>query len=470
MNSFLQDLESFIEENNLISQNDHILVGFSGGADSTALLYGLIRLKDKLHINLMAAHINYNLRGNDSLADLNFVKRFCSDYNIPLAVKEINYDNFNDLENKARKTRFDYFSTLSKKYSLNKIALAHNKGDVAETVLLHLFRGSGITGMRGILPVNGKIIRPFILFERKQIIDFLQVSGLDWQTDKTNFETIYTRNKLRIELLPYISREINPQIIDVLYNSAQIFNETEAFLKEQTNKIWQDVIINISAEIVSLDLHKLRMQYRIIVYYLIRKSLEHLCGDDYSLNHTNSDDICGLLNTTGCKEIKLANNISVKKGYDDLIIMKNNLLNSIIPVPELTVEIKNKEQKLTYNSHSFYLKILTLNQFNKQHTSPLKKDNCFNSKVLAVMDYKKITPPLTIGYRKKGDFFYPLGMAGKKKLKDYFIDKKVSKYERDNILIIRDIDKIIWVVGYRLDDRVKITNETKQVLLIQYFQ
>ncbi|MBN1326907.1 MAG: tRNA lysidine(34) synthetase TilS, partial [Candidatus Cloacimonetes bacterium] len=211
---FLDKLEDFIIRNRIIRRDDKILVGFSGGADSTALTLGLWYLRSKLNFTLLAAHVNYQLRGNDSEADREFVKQFCFDRNISLVIKDIKLEPGANLENRAREIRFTYFNELSRQYLVDKILLGHNRMDQTETFLFHLIRGAGYTGLKGIAPVTGNIAHPLIEFSRAEIENFLKKKNISWREDLSNRETKFSRNKIRHELIPWIESNLNNRVVD----------------------------------------------------------------------------------------------------------------------------------------------------------------------------------------------------------------------------------------------------------------
>ncbi|MDY6915176.1 MAG: tRNA lysidine(34) synthetase TilS, partial [Candidatus Cloacimonadota bacterium] len=202
--NFLKKFEEFAFEKSLVKNGDKILVGFSGGADSTAMLQALWQLKSKYNISLLAVHINYHLRAEESDKDEEFVKKFCFQRNISLVIENNKIDTNTGVENSAREIRFKFFKKLAKLYKLNKIALGHNRKDQAETILFRLFRGSGYTGLKGIEPQSGKIIHPILPFSRNDLTSYLKQQGIRWREDSTNKENIYTRNKLRNIMLPWI--------------------------------------------------------------------------------------------------------------------------------------------------------------------------------------------------------------------------------------------------------------------------
>ena len=228
--TFLQEFEAFIEEHKLIQPRDRILVGFSGGPDSTALLHALNLLRPKYQLNLLAAHVNYGLRGADSDADEQFVKDYCFARNINVVVKKASLPAKGNLQSKARDFRYRWFNSLREPYRVQKIALGHNRGDQAETVMLRLIRGAATSGLKGILPKAGSVIHPLLPFSRERIIEYLESEGLNYRSDASNADTKYSRNRIRHELLPWIGEHMNPDIVDRLYETAQVFAETDAVL------------------------------------------------------------------------------------------------------------------------------------------------------------------------------------------------------------------------------------------------
>lgn len=459
MHKFWDKLKVFIWRHKLINSQDRLLIGFSGGADSTALLHSCHQLQKELGIDLSAAHVNYHLRGDDSHADQRYVTEFCHDRHIPLYTKEVNLAGSKDLENKARKIRLQFFNELCRAGKFNKIALGHNKEDVAETMLLHLFRGSGITGMRGILPKNGNIIRPLICFSRIEIINYLKGAGInEWCVDKSNLDPIYTRNKLRLELLPYIRREINPNVIEILYSNSRIYQYTEDFLQEHSSQVWEQVLNKTTSNSISLNLSLLKKQNPIIVFYILRKSLSRLTGSGLFLTQTNFEDIYRLFETEGCKEIMLANNLCAIKTYNELLLLKNDNKNGKRKSNDLTAAISLSQDTVYFDNQLLTLRRVSASELDK---------SCYRDNNKAAIDADKLALPLEVSYRRDGDGFIPLGMRGRKKVKDYFIDKKISVIERDKVPIVRDRNKIVWLAGHIIDNRVKITNETKNVLLIE---
>jgi len=453
---FLVKFEQFVINNRLISKNDKILVGFSGGADSTALLLALWHLKSKNNFSLLAAHINYNLRGEDSRSDAEFVTNFCFDRNISIVLKDTEIDPTGNLENQAREIRFEYFDQLAKLYKVNKIALGHNIGDQAETILFRLIRGSGFTGIKGITPINGNLIHPLLSFSRKEIIEFLGRENISWREDKTNKQNLFSRNIIRNELIPWIEDKLNPNVIEKLYNTGNIFNETDEIMLELARRRISKAKVKRDKSDFRFSLKVLRRTRPALRFYIYKDIYQQISGTDKDFYHSNFEEIESVINTPGSKKINLPKKVYVFKEYDE-IIFSNKAKLKIVDVNNQK-EITALRKRLVFEDHRIIF-------------SKLKKlkpsRHLFEDKFTTYLDLDNIIFPITIRHRQQGDRFYPLGMENPKKLKDFFIDEKVPKFDRDHILILSDAEKILWIVGFRVDNRVAITEKTDNILKVR---
>lgn len=454
--NFLAKLERFVFENKLIKTGDKVLVGFSGGADSTSLLLGLWHLKSRYRFSILAAHINYNLRGDDSLIDQEFVKNFCFKRNISLVIKSVTLKTESNLENKAREIRFEYFNKISTLYKINKIALGHNKNDQAETVILRLFRGAGLTGLRGIKPMNNQIIHPLLPFSRQEILDFLKQENTLWREDLSNQENIFSRNKVRNELLPWITKNLNAKVIERLFDTSSIFGEMDDILRNLANLRISKALIKHSQDDFRFSLEILRKTKSILRFYIYREIYKRLSGDEKDFYQKNFEIIESIIYSQGSKKIILPKNIYVFKEYNDLIF------GNVSELEEIDVqnkrEIVSLRNRFTFEDYRIIMK--------KLKKIPPKR-YLFEDKKITYIDLDKTSFPITIRHRQSGDRFYPLGMKNSKKLKDFFIDEKVPKFERDKVLLFCDNEKILWIAGMRIDNRVAVTNSTKNILKLK---
>lgn len=456
---FLSRMREFIKENKLIRRGDTILVGFSGGADSTALLHSLLSLRVDYHLTLLAAHVNYNLRGAESIADMDFTKNFCFQHNISLVIKDVKLAQKSDLENEARKIRFDFFASLINTYKVDKVALGHNKNDVTETMLLHLFRGAGITGMKGIVPLNNNMIRPLLCFKRDEIVAYLNSAGItNWRQDSSNAENLYTRNKLRNNFFPWLEVNINRNITETLYESSLIFKETDEYLKDIAIRTMKKALLQHVPKEVRLDLTRIAHKNPIILFYLFRYTVSILSGSETGFYHSHFKEICSILSAEGSKMVKLPGNVTVRKEYYQLTFSVDEKIEQQSDDLKSTLVIDTAKKY-----HIFSNKRILSKRINR---SDLKR-TFYEDDNVALFDADKVVFPVSVGYRIAGDRFVPKGMQGTKKLKDFFIDEKISKFERDRVLIFRDAEKIIWVAGLRTDNRVAIDDATQSILLLK---
>jgi len=453
---FLEKFDQFVSKHKMITREDKILVGFSGGADSTALIMGLNYLRSKYNCSLLAAHINYNLRDEDSKADEEFVKRFCFDRSISLVIKNIKITKQANLENNAREIRLDYFNKLIKNYRLDKIALGHNKYDQAETILFRLIRGSGYTGLKGISPISGKMIHPLLVFTREEIEEFLRSENITWREDKTNQETKFTRNKIRHELIPWIADNLNSSIIDKLNNVSTVFAETDLILEELARRRIQKTLIKKNETDYIIALNIIRKLSPVLRFYIYRRIYSFINGDNKDFYLSNFEEIEAILESSGSKKVYLPNKVFVYKEYKDLIFSPKKVLKK--------VDISNKKEitsirnRLMFEDYRIIMK--------KLKKLPHKR-NLYEDNNRVYLDLDKINFPIFIRHRKPGDSFQPYGLKHTKKLKDFFIDEKISKFDRDKVLLFCDSKKIIWIAGLRIDNRVAITENTSNILQLK---
>lgn len=310
-----------IETYNLIEKNDKIVIGVSGGPDSICLLHVLYGLKEKLEIEIVVAHVNHMLR---DVADLEteYVQNFCKKLGIQCYVKkadilEISKTQKKGTEEVGRQVRYDFFDEVAKKTNSNKIATAHNSNDRAETVILNILRGSGLSGLKGIEPIrDNKYIRPLINTDRQDIENYCNDNKLEPKYDKTNNENIYTRNKVRNTVIPYIKKEFNPNIIKTINRLSSLATEENEYLQAITKQEFKNLLIEKTENII-LDLHKFNSLNLVIKRRLILYTINEVLHTTNGIEKVNIDDIIKLCkNNIGnkyllpIKEIK----IYVKKG------------------------------------------------------------------------------------------------------------------------------------------------------------
>jgi len=450
--SFIDRFENFILANKLIQKNDKLLVGFSGGADSTALLCALWHLKTKYHLSFLVAHINYNLRDEDSLRDEEFVKDFCFKRNISLVVKNVQIKK--NSENHTRKIRFKYFNDLRKLYKINKIVLGHNKKDQAETMIFRLFRGAGYTGIKGIAPKVGNVIHPLLPFSRNEIEEYLQSQNINWCEDISNQNNEFSRNRIRNELLPWVQKNLNGNVVEKLFQASQIFTETDEILETLAMRRLQK--IQKHKNHLAVEIHKLKKVRKVIRFYIYKHLFAKIVGDANGFYHSHFEEIEAILVANGSKKLKISKNVFVFKQYDELLFSDKDISqNQILEEEKIIERIRRRTVFEDYRVTMKKLKIIP------------HKRNIEEYKNVIYLDLDKIIFPIYLKHRQAGDSFFPRGMEHAKKLKKFFIDEKIPKFERSKILIFWDSEKIIWVGGFRADNRVVATTETKNILMLE---
>lgn len=456
INVFIEKFDNYSQKHKLFNRGEKILVGFSGGADSTSLLLALWHLKSKYGYSILAAHVNYALRGEDSNLDEQFVRQFCFDRNISLVVKNINLTSGSNLENHAREVRFEYFNTLCKQYKIKKIVLGHNREDQAETLLFRLFRGSGYTGIKGISPITDNIIHPLLSFSKLEITSYLESEEIKWCEDLSNKDNTHSRNKIRNQMIPWIKENLNPNVVTKLYEAAEIFSETDEILESLAARRFLKAKINFSKSEYTLSIKVLKKTKPVLRYYVYKEAYTRVNGNPNDFYHNNFMEVEHLLNSKGSKQIFLPNKVFVFKEYDKLIFTSKDL--SKTEYSENKKVITSLRSRFTFEDYRIIMK--------KLKKMPTKR-NLFEDKNTAYIDLDKTDFPLTIRHRKPGDRFQPLGMQHSKKLKDFLIDEKVPKFDRDKVLIFCDENKIIWLAGHRIDNRVVTCEQTQNILVIR---
>ena len=455
----IKKVDHTISKYNMIKPGDRVIVAVSGGPDSICLLDIINGLKETLGIELVVAHFDHGLRPDEDEAETGFVEALAMSLNLPFETKKAD-PSMNEggasVEESARRARYEFLEEVKERFFAEKIAVGHNLNDQAETVLMRLLRGSGPSGLAGIPPCRDKkIIRPLIEVSRWEIESYLKRKELLSITDPSNLETHYLRNKIRLELLPQL-KKYQPRIVEILGQTAEIMRNDEAWLAGKAEEwikgathMWNndEIQIPLSSFIIlprSLKNRVIRYALKKTGGGLRRVGLRHLEAVNQMARGGKSQAM-----------ITLPNRVTAKKVYDNLIFTVDKdmgpgdfsyLLDKpgIFDLPALGRTISLEELK----------------------NVPLSDIVAY--RWTAFLDADRLCYPLRIRNVRPGDTFVPFGMRGHKKLKDFFIDLKVPSKVRAQtpILIHRDIP--IWVCGFRIDDRFKVTRDTKKVLKVTF--
>jgi len=463
---FLDRVMDCIYKYKMIAEGDAVLIGISGGIDSITLLYSLYFLSDKLKCSLIVTHANHGLRGEQSDREAEFVRKIADELKLPFVIEKIDvlgYMGEKGLSKQAaaRELRYDFFERASKKTSANKIALGHNADDQAETVLMRLLRGSGASGIAGMRAVRDKIIRPLIEIKRDEITEFVKEKRLRYVEDPSNLEPYYLRNKIRLNLIPLLKEEYNPNIVDTLRETAEIIRDEDEFLESYCSTILSDIIQSKGNEAIEIDVLKLKNFHIAIKRRIIRIVLKMLKGDLLKISVVHVEEILNSINKGfSGKSLNLPDGICVLYEYDKLKLFREA---EVEEEAEVRFDIPLKipgETILSAPEYKFIAEIISPVDFAASGFS-------LRNKFTAFFDMDKLKGALRVRNRVNGDIFHPSGMKGSKKLKEFFIDEKIPRRERDSIPLIVSGDIILWIVGERTADYGKVDKDTKKILKIE---
>jgi len=457
----INKIKETILREELIQIGDKVIIGISGGPDSVCLLHVLASLKDEYQLTIYGAHLNHNFRGIESQLDAHYVSQLCENLNILCFIKSVDVAQFasaNGLtfEEAGRKVRYEFFEEVSEKVGANKVAVAHNLNDQAETILMRFLRGTGMEGLTAIHYSRGKIIRPLLNIVREDIEEYCLLHKLSPRIDKTNLEPIYHRNKVRLELIPYLKENYNPNIIDTLARTAEILKKDNAFIEEKAKEAYKGLKVREKENRIELSIKGINELHQALKARVLRLASEELVGKKDVLEYKHITSIFELLeNGQTAKKRSLPMGIIVKTSYEKLIITLDDSDYDKDYIYELQI---NQRGYIEETKNEIIVKL-----FDKQEIEDISRD-----KYVKYFDYDKINNRLNVRNRRDGDRFWPLGLTGSKKLKDFFIDLKIDRDERDLIPLLCDGDQIMWVVGYRMSEAYKVSNETTRVLAVEF--
>lgn len=448
----LETVKETIRKHNLLEKKDNVLIAFSGGLDSTGLVAVFLELQKEWCLDLFLGHFNHRLRPGAG-EDEQFVRKVAQEHALPLFVASEDVRSFAklnrlNLEEAGRMLRYEFLSKTAQKIGGAKIATGHTLNDQAETFFLRLMRGSGLKGLGSISPVvEGRIIRPLLSVERKDIAEYVQKKGLMYREDESNLDRSFARNKVRLDLIPYIQENFEPKIVRRIGKIITILQEEEDLLGKLTSHETNKVIF-LDNEEVRLDLKALLTIPRGLARRVVRDFIQKIKGD---LREISFEAVEALLNLEEGKSFQLNKELLLKRDKG-LVFCR----------PELP-------ERLTYGyewdgSSPLNLEELNLNVKAERIKRP--QSFAFNDNTIAYLDGKNIPFPLRARSRREGDRYQPLGAPGQKKLKEIMRAKSIPLTERDKKPVFLSGDEIIWVLGLPVAEKFKISDKTKEVLVL----
>ncbi|WP_297638654.1 tRNA lysidine(34) synthetase TilS [uncultured Clostridium sp.] len=452
----------YIEDNKLIEKGDNILVALSGGPDSICMLHLLCSIRDEYDLKIGAAHLNHMLRGEEANKDEEFAKEFCNKLNVDFYSERVDIEAYSkeqgvSTETGGRDVRYGLFNKVSQNDGYNKIATAHNANDQAETILMRMMRGTGLEGLCGIPIIReGKYIRPILCMERWEVEKYCEDFELHPRIDKTNLETVYSRNKIRLEILPYMKEHFNKDVVMAINRMTNILWEDNKFINDYCKEKFKEYCVKENGNIkIKEELFK---ESKAIITRVIRKALTKVSKSTYDFELKHVEEVIKLSKIGTNKRIDLPNNIYAENVYGQIYIKKKEkekIINNI----EITIEKEKLDgYKIEFNGYELNFEIV-------QNRKNLK---IADNDLIKYFDCDKIKKYVVIRTRKNGDKITPMGMSGSKKLKDIFIDMKIPKDKREELPIIVFDDNISWVLDVKLSNIYKVTKETDNILKIIY--
>jgi len=526
----------FIRRYSLIPPEEIVVVGVSGGADSVCLLHVLAKWRKGLGIKLHIAHLNHQLRGVESEADAEYVSNLAGSLGIPSTIDRQDVAAYRterncSIEEAARELRYAFLARVAREVGAHRIAVGHTRDDQVETILMHILRGTGITGLCGLAPCspmaydsqgtslpasplslpvsspplpasslslrakrsNLLVIRPLLDITREETASYCQEHQLDPRIDSSNLSPSFFRNRLRLHLLPLL-RQYNPSIDQALLRLADIAKEDNAFIEQQTSGVW-DEVARQENNTVYLDKKQIAGLPLALQRQLLRVAVTKLAGDVRDIEASHIEAARSLLNKPASKRISLPHGLICHGGYNELVITRlpsviatsHSVIASSLsviaseakqsplppcpfpPLPgEFPLKVPGKTVFPGWNVIASIVRERVASQSSRGALSTSER-TC-QSNLVAHFDFHKTGTALFVRQRQPGDRFQPLGMNMPKKLYEFMVDAKIPRSWRSHIPIVCSPQQIIWVVGWRIDDRVKTTEASKEILRLEFIK
>lgn len=461
MSKIIDKVNNFIGDNHMINAGDRIVLGLSGGADSVCLLILLLDLAGKYGYgskDIFAVHINHMIRGEEADGDEEFVKELCQ-------ARQVNFVAFRkdivayaketglSVEEAGRRYRYECFDKVARENSCTKVAVAHNKNDMAETVIFNMLRGTGLKGMAGMQPVRGNVIRPILNITRAEILEYLEEKKQGYRNDSTNDGLDYDRNKIRHLILPAML-DINKGAVDHICQMALEAGNSYSYIHEMAMEDYAGVSQEDDfGKTVTLDVNELYKYSPVLQEHLIHEAIGDVAGQKKDITRKHVMAVVGLLYQDTGKRLELPYGIKARRSYDDLIIC-----NKPGATEDYRIKLLPDETCIVPGQGSIEFKIIDYNQ-----------DVEISKKIYTKMlDYGKIKDTLYLRTPEEGDYIVIDAKGSTKKLSRVFIDNKIDRAKRDSWPVIACGKNIVWVIGLRFSEAFKIDENTEKILYMNY--
>jgi tRNA(Ile)-lysidine synthase len=504
----------FIQQYGLVSPEEIVVVGVSGGADSVCMLHVLAKWRKRLRINLHIAHLNHQLRGVESEVDAKYVSDLAGSLGIPVTIDRQDVADYRlgrnlSIEEAARELRYNFLARVAGEVGANRVAIGHTRDDQVETILMHILRGTGVTGLRGLAPCSPMaydgqgmswtahpvslraedlsvatgqrsyllVIRPILDITREETTSYCQEHQLAPRIDSSNISLSFFRNRIRLQLLPQL-RQYNPSIDQALLRLADIAKEDNAFIEQQASELW-DEVARRENDAIYLDRKQITSLPIALQRQLLRAAVTRLTGGTRDIEASHIEAARSLLDKPVGKRISLPHGITCQGGYNEIVIasppsvIASGAWQSQLPscpFPPLSGEFHLKVPgKTVFPGWKVIASIIR----GREDFQPLMgnrstSEGTYRNNLVADFNLHKTGTELFVRQRRPGDRFQPLGMDMPKKLREFMVDAKISRSWRGRIPIVCSPQQIIWVVGWRIDDRGKVTEASKEILRLEF--
>jgi len=465
----LRTVRRTVAEHRMLAAGDSVLIGVSGGPDSVALAYVLHTLAAEYSLRLAVAHVNHCLRGSDSDRDAEFVADMARQIGLPFYIEKKDVFQIQQreqlcLEEAGREVRYRFFDQVSAAYGFNKIAVGHHGNDNAELVLMNLLRGSGSLGLSGIAPVrDGKIIRPLIHLERSEIVDYIAEKRLACVADASNSDLSFKRNRIRHHLIPELEKSYNPAIVKTINRLGAILRAEDQWIEQLLRSNFNDCISVMAPGVVRINLKPLQGLAPAARRRIIRRGILTVKKDLRRISLGHIDDVLLLVDKgqgtslnlpAGIRVMRLATELMIYSGRSGRAANDGGFDDSAATDYRYMVRAPGT---LNIRQAGAAIKLTEIEAGDLPDFSTVGKN-------LAFIDMDCLQFPLVVRNRRPGDRFSPLGLNGTQKVKKFFSDNKISGLERQLCPLVLSGGNIIWVVGHRIDDRVKVVSATRRIL------
>jgi tRNA(Ile)-lysidine synthase len=462
-----QRITCFIRQHSLFSEGSRLLLAVSGGPDSTCLLHVLFELRQELGIELHIAHLDHRLRGAESEADATYVEKLAASLGVPATIEKRDVKTYQkekriSLEEASREVRYRFLADIASNIGADYIVTGHTIDDQVETILMHIIRGTGTRGLVGLKPysqwqLDGRsitVVRPLLEVSRQQTAEYCQENKLIPRLDTSNLSLSPLRNRIRQQLLPLLE-SYNPGVAEALLRIAAIANDEIAFLDAEVARLWPAVVAQ-KGDMIILNRDRLNQLPTAIKRHLLRAAIEKILSSLKDIETRHIEEILAMLGKPAGRQINLPGGLIFSIEYDSYVLGVETVNTCPYPVigGEYLINIPGETEL-----PGWLVKVEII-----KPQAMKKEDDDFT----AYLDLDKTGDKLEVRQRKPGDRFQPLGLAQPKKLNEFMIDTKIQRSWRRRIPVVFSPNQILWLVGYRIDDRVKVTEETKKVLRLEF--